>query len=223
MSHDPCQVVFDALEARDCEPRGPEWKFRSRCPAHESDSPSLLVSEGCDKRVVLHCFVGCATADVIRALGLAWGDLFPDGHRHAPMGRRPRVEVEALIVTIERVLAGAGIHWHYTAAPDLIVADTCPACGQPNLWIHDSGRRLQASCWGAGCDSEHILAALTRRVQDGAPVTSAALARLTSGGDAPPKSRARVAWETAYGRLTAAGFAPADAARYASEHTGGTL
>ena len=48
------------------------------CPAHQDKSPSLSVSEADDGRVLVHCFGGCSTADVLDAVGLELKDLFPD-------------------------------------------------------------------------------------------------------------------------------------------------
>jgi CHC2 zinc finger len=47
------------------------------CPAHPDKGPSLSLKEGDDGRVLLHCFAGCATADVVAAMGLPMADLFP--------------------------------------------------------------------------------------------------------------------------------------------------
>lgn len=46
------------------------------CPAHKDRSASLSVSAGDDDRVLLHCFAGCSSAEVVHALGLELGDLF---------------------------------------------------------------------------------------------------------------------------------------------------
>lgn len=54
------------------------------CPAHEDRAPSLSIGEGDDGRILLHCWAGCTTADILAALGLQWSDLFP-AHR---AGRR---------------------------------------------------------------------------------------------------------------------------------------
>jgi hypothetical protein len=166
MSADPCRVLFDALEAADCQPRGPEYKFVARCPAHEDRLPSLSVGEGVDRRAVLFCHAGCDTEEVVRALGLSWADLFPPDHDRAPRYTRPRMVTERAIVSVARVLTAAGITYRHTATSDLIVADECPACRKPELWIHDDGERLRVSCWIAGCTSAEILAALSRSVTE---------------------------------------------------------
>lgn len=50
---------------------------QARCPAHDDGGPSLAIRECDDGRVLLHCFAGCSTADVVAALGLTMSDLFP--------------------------------------------------------------------------------------------------------------------------------------------------
>ena len=50
--------------------------WQAVCPAHPDKSPSLTIREGDDGRVLLHCFTGCATADVVAAMGLTMADLF---------------------------------------------------------------------------------------------------------------------------------------------------
>lgn len=164
LDHDPCQTVHDALERHDCQPRGPVNKFVARCPAHQDRLPSLSVAEGTDGRAVLHCHAGCETANVIAALGLTWSDLFPEGHRQARSSRRPRLVSEPAISSVERVLDAAGIVYRQTTNPHLVVADECPACWKPELWIFDDGRQLRASCWTTGCSTEAILMALRQDV-----------------------------------------------------------
>lgn len=68
--------------------RGTGRAVSVRCPAHADRHPSLRVSPGRDGRVLLRCWAGCATVDVLAAVGLRWRDVFAagrDGRRH---GRR---------------------------------------------------------------------------------------------------------------------------------------
>jgi hypothetical protein len=53
----------------------------ARCSHHDDRQASLSVKEGSDGRVLLHCFAGCGTADVVVSAGLAFVDLFPPGSR----------------------------------------------------------------------------------------------------------------------------------------------
>ena len=48
----------------------------ARCPVHDDRTASLSVGRGDDGRVLLHCHAGCATDDVLAALGLIAADLF---------------------------------------------------------------------------------------------------------------------------------------------------
>lgn len=50
--------------------------YLALCPAHDDHTASLSIAEGHDGRILLHCWAGCETADVLRALGLRWVDLF---------------------------------------------------------------------------------------------------------------------------------------------------
>ena len=50
----------------------------AKCPVHQgAHKDSLSVCEVEDGKVLLKCFGGCETADVLHALRLEWQDLFP--------------------------------------------------------------------------------------------------------------------------------------------------
>lgn len=49
----------------------------ARCPAHSDKSPSLTVKDIGD-RLLVHCFAGCSSHDVVSSLGLELSDLFPE-------------------------------------------------------------------------------------------------------------------------------------------------
>ncbi len=51
--------------------------YMARCPAHADHTASLHVGAGDDGCLLLHCFAGCATADVVASLHLTMSDLFP--------------------------------------------------------------------------------------------------------------------------------------------------
>ena len=67
-----------------------EGRWVARCPAHDDKRPSLTIREADDGRVLLCCFGGCQTADVLAALGATWGDLFPPRGRTDPPSLRRR-------------------------------------------------------------------------------------------------------------------------------------
>lgn len=80
----PLSVVLARLESvGPVKLRGSEYSCR--CPAHQDRTPSLNFREATDRNgqptVVMHCFAGCSTADVLAAIGLDWGDLFVSSGR----------------------------------------------------------------------------------------------------------------------------------------------
>lgn len=53
--------------------------WRARCPACGGMSRKLSIAES-DTRVLVHCFAGCRSDDVLAAVGLRWADLYPPCH-----------------------------------------------------------------------------------------------------------------------------------------------
>lgn len=53
--------------------------YRAMCPCHSDVKPSLHLSAGRDKGVILHCHAGCQTEDILKAVNLNYRDLFPAG------------------------------------------------------------------------------------------------------------------------------------------------
>jgi hypothetical protein len=65
-------ALANLLQAR----RTGRGRWQAKCPGHEDKSPSLSISEGRGGRVLAHCFAGCATAHVMKVLGLSMRDLY---------------------------------------------------------------------------------------------------------------------------------------------------
>src|SRR5688572_24047833 len=59
----------------------------ARCPAHDDQKQSLHISVGNDGRVLLNCFAGCETSDVLKHVGKSFRDLFPREAWHTISGR----------------------------------------------------------------------------------------------------------------------------------------
>jgi hypothetical protein len=55
-----------------------DGRWIAKCPAHEDRSPSLAIRLMDDGRILLHCFAGCAAAEIVTKLNLSWNDLFPE-------------------------------------------------------------------------------------------------------------------------------------------------
>ena len=62
-------------------------RWIARCPAHDDRSPSLSIKEVAD-RLLLHCFAGCETYEIVSALGMELSDLFPEKREsYKPLSR----------------------------------------------------------------------------------------------------------------------------------------
>lgn len=80
----PIQTVLYALRERGQtvtahESRPDSWSCQ--CPAHADRSPSLSVHRAANGNVMLHCFSGCPTENVLAAMGLRFRDLFVNAER----------------------------------------------------------------------------------------------------------------------------------------------
>lgn len=85
-------------------------RWIAKCSAHDDGRPSLGIRELDDGRVLVHCWAGCATADVLSAVGLDFDALYPPrqlgdrirGERRSFNGRDVLacIEYEALIAAV---------------------------------------------------------------------------------------------------------------------------
>lgn len=98
------QTLIDRLQK---VRRNGDKRWQACCPAHDDRTPSLVVQELDDGRVLVKCFAGCGAADVMAAVGLSLSDLFADGavaqqlKGWAQMCRQPSI-VDAAMVEIGR-------------------------------------------------------------------------------------------------------------------------
>lgn len=69
------EIILDCLE--NVRPGNGRWS--ARCPLHDDRKNSLSLTIGRDRRVLLMCFAGCKTAEVLREIGLTFRDLSPKG------------------------------------------------------------------------------------------------------------------------------------------------
>ena len=75
----------------------------ARCPAHDDRSPSLSIKDGGDGRVLLHCFAGCETEDVLSAVGLTFSDVMPEriGAEHSYNPAPLRIPSRDVLATLD--------------------------------------------------------------------------------------------------------------------------
>jgi len=88
------ELVLARLEAMGLRPRRQGDGWISFCPAHERPTdghrPSLSVRLAEDgQKVLLRCFAGCSTSEILKALNLDWKDLRMDAWKDAPRASKP--------------------------------------------------------------------------------------------------------------------------------------
>lgn len=85
--HKECNMIADKLLSRleGVRSTGKD-RWLALCPAHDDHSPSLCISETYD-RLLIHCFAGCSTYEVVSAIGLNLFDLFPE--QNSKTGNKP--------------------------------------------------------------------------------------------------------------------------------------
>lgn len=86
------------------------WK--ACCPAHDDKSPSLNITEAEDGRVLVKCWAGCTSENIVKAVGLQMRDLYPNTeHRQRPGKRalsRQALLHEGMICRIGEALLASG-------------------------------------------------------------------------------------------------------------------
>ena len=53
-------------------------QWQCLCPVHDDKSPSVGIKYTKDGRILIHCFSGCPTNEILDAVGIRFDDLFPD-------------------------------------------------------------------------------------------------------------------------------------------------
>jgi len=86
--------------------KGRNGSWTARCPAHADKGPSLAVRENEDGRILLHCFAGCETANVLGAVGMDMSDLFPPDskRREYPVEGKPSMKPAFFASDLMRII-----------------------------------------------------------------------------------------------------------------------
>lgn len=85
--------------------------YLARCPGHDDRTPSLAIRELDDGRILIHCFAGCSSHEVVSAVGMDLSDLFPPrstGHKKSEKRRFPAADVLRAISLEALIVAAAG-------------------------------------------------------------------------------------------------------------------
>lgn len=91
--------------------KGRNGSWTACCPAHQDRSPSFAVRETPDGRILMHCFGGCSTEQILDSLGMDMTELFPENPDFSkpfkPLAQRfyasdmlRVIQFEALIVAV---------------------------------------------------------------------------------------------------------------------------
>lgn len=112
------EILLNKLER--VRPMGAN-RWMACCPAHDDRSPSLSIRQT-DDRLLIYCFAGCPTGDVLDAVGLSFRDLYDDasnaayaaatasqGRKFKPLARVDPLEHEKLIIKLGRAGIAAGV------------------------------------------------------------------------------------------------------------------
>lgn len=115
-------TLLNALE--DVKRTGPST-WIARCPAHDDRRPSLSIRESEDRRILAHCHAGCAIESVLRAVGLSFSALFPEGAlaHHVSPERRPFPAMDILRCVAFEALVCAVAAGNLALGLDLSEAD----------------------------------------------------------------------------------------------------
>lgn len=91
MSADKLLAELDGVHQRK------KGSWSAKCPSHNDRTASLSIQERDDGVLLIKCFAGCSTIEVLDKLGLEWGDLYPKHHNHhRKPDRRPFNAIDAL-------------------------------------------------------------------------------------------------------------------------------
>ncbi len=111
--------------------------WTAKCPAHGDKRPSLSIRKGDKGRVMVRCFSGCDTKDVLAALGLKFADLYLDEDREAWLQKKR--EAERLCPSIKqkadrKPLGKLEAVYRYTNKIGNLVAEKLRYEGKVFLW-----------------------------------------------------------------------------------------
>jgi hypothetical protein len=99
----PVEMLLSRLQ----KVKGRNGSWTACCPAHEDKGPSLAVREADDGRVLLHCFAGCPTVNVLGAVGMDMSDLFPpdEKRKNYPIEGKPKMKPAFYASDLIRILS----------------------------------------------------------------------------------------------------------------------
>lgn len=97
--------------------KGRNGSYTACCPAHTDNSPSLAIRELDDGRILMKCFANCSVQEIMGAIGMDIGDLFPNVNKDLPPVKRKYyasdllrvIEFEAWVVSVAAYTMAQGL------------------------------------------------------------------------------------------------------------------
>jgi hypothetical protein len=97
--------------------KGRNGAYTACCPAHGDKSPSLAIRELDDGRILMKCFANCSVQEIMGAIGMNIGDLFPNVNKDLPQVKRKYyasdllrvIEFEAWVVSVAAYTMAQGL------------------------------------------------------------------------------------------------------------------
>jgi hypothetical protein len=139
--------------------------YRALCPAesHGDRNPSLLVREGDDGRVLLHCQSRqCAVEDIVAGMGLTMADLFPSTRHQIPLSDPPCCRPKGSgqrrdFVDIDEYTnaAGAVVEARRRLVPTCDSAERDTSCDQTTARRRDPSAARRRPLLGRGLLEDH--------------------------------------------------------------------
>ena len=83
-------------------------KWKACCPAHDDKHPTLAISETSQGIVLLKCWAGCSTKEIVSAIGLELRDLFPGDKQPRRGPSKAAIEHERMVFRIGQSLQQRG-------------------------------------------------------------------------------------------------------------------
>jgi hypothetical protein len=74
------------------------------CPAHDDKSPSLSITDKGDGKILINCYAGCGTEDVLDSIGMSFEDIMPPKvieHKVAPIKQRVYASDALKVIQLE--------------------------------------------------------------------------------------------------------------------------
>ncbi|MNF50631.1 DNA primase [compost metagenome] len=83
-------------------------KWKACCPAHDDKHPSLAISETSEGVVLLKCWAGCTTQNIVSTIGMELRDLFPGNTQPRRGPSKSAIEHERMVYRIGKSLLEQG-------------------------------------------------------------------------------------------------------------------